>query len=146
MYRGESSYPVPEELTREQMAKARQSFDSAAIHTVEAGFDGIEIYGANGYLLDQFLTGYLNRLTDEYGGSPENRVHFAAEVCHAVREALGLNTAVEIFIPKPGPATTSTGGAGRRGAAVIFPALTETGIDFIHTLGYFTYAPMFRDQ
>jgi 2,4-dienoyl-CoA reductase-like NADH-dependent reductase (Old Yellow Enzyme family) len=52
---------------------------------VEAGFDGIEIHGAHGYLINQFLSGYSNRRTDEYGGSAENRFRFAREVIRAVK-------------------------------------------------------------
>ncbi len=63
-----------------------------------AGFDGVEIHGANGYLLDQFLTDYLNQRTDSYGGSPENRVRFAAEICRDVRDAVGPDMTVGIRI------------------------------------------------
>ncbi|MCI4139606.1 NADH:flavin oxidoreductase, partial [Bacillus vallismortis] len=59
-----------------------------------AGFDGVEIHGANGYLLAQFLTDYTKHRTDEYGGSAENRVHLLVEVTKAVREAVGQDFTV----------------------------------------------------
>ncbi|WP_035782226.1 oxidoreductase, partial [Arthrobacter sp. H14] len=68
-YRGEGPFPVPSEITTEQMAEVREGFVVAALHAKQAGFDGVEIHGANGYLLDQFLTDYFNKRTDEYGGS-----------------------------------------------------------------------------
>lgn len=58
-----------------------------AVH--EAGFDGVEIHGANGYLIDQFLQDVSNTRTDEYGGSIENRARFALEVTEAVVAAVG---------------------------------------------------------
>ena len=97
-YRGEGPYRVPGEITPAQMEEVRQGFVAAALGARDAGFDGVEIHGANGYLLDEFLTDYLNRRTDEYGGSPENRVRFAAEICRAVREAVGPDMTVGIRI------------------------------------------------
>ena len=61
---------------------------NAAKRAQLAGFDGIEIHGANGYLLDGFLTDYTNQRTDEYGGSTENRVRLLVEVSKEIREAV----------------------------------------------------------
>ena len=62
----------------------------AAINAVQrAGFDGVEVHGANGYLVDQFLQDVSNKRTDEYGGSVENRSRFALEVMDAVVDAVG---------------------------------------------------------
>ncbi len=97
-YRGEGPYAVPAEITRRQMDEVRDGFVAAALRAKEAGFDGVEIHGANGYLLDQFLTDYLNERTDDYGGTAENRVRFAAEISSAVREAVGPDMTVGIRI------------------------------------------------
>lgn len=70
------------ELTAEWAIAARKAID-------QAGFDGVEIHGANGYLLDQFLHDNVNRRSDEYGGSIENRSRFVLEVLAAVCEAVG---------------------------------------------------------
>jgi 2,4-dienoyl-CoA reductase-like NADH-dependent reductase (Old Yellow Enzyme family) len=88
-YHGEGSYPVPAAITTAQMNEVREGFVTAALHAQQAGFDGVEIHGANGYLLDQFLTDYLNQRDDHYGGSPKNRARFAAEICQDVQQAVG---------------------------------------------------------
>ena len=67
-----------------------QSYATAAANAVHgAGFDGVEIHGANGYLIDQFLQDVTNKRTDKYGGSVENRARFALEVVHAIVEKVG---------------------------------------------------------
>ncbi len=66
-----------------------EQFRQAAIHARDAGFDGVEIHGANGYLLDQFLRDSSNRRTDSYGGSLANRMRFPLEVTQAVAEVWG---------------------------------------------------------
>lgn len=68
-----------------------ESFAQAAKNAIEAGFDGVEIHGANGYLLDQFLHDNVNKRTDQYGGSIENRCRFPLEVIRAVSEAIGAD-------------------------------------------------------
>ncbi|MCB5290984.1 NADH:flavin oxidoreductase [Arthrobacter sp. SO3] len=144
-YRGEGPYPVPAEITANQMEQVRAGFVTAALHAREAGFDGVEIHGANGYLLDQFLTDYLNDRTDNYGGSPKNRVRFAAEICRAVREAVGPDMSVGIRISQSKVSDNDhrwRGGAEE--ARTIFEALGATGIDFIHTTEYRAAAPAFE--
>lgn len=66
-----------------------QLYATAARNAIRAGFDGVEIHGANGYLIDQFNQDVTNKRTDEYGGSVENRARFALEVTNAVCEAIG---------------------------------------------------------
>jgi len=66
-----------------------EAFGSAAAEARSAGFDGVEIHGAHGYLVDQFLWEHTNRRSDAYGGSFENRLRFAVEVVAAVRAAVG---------------------------------------------------------
>lgn len=146
-YRGEGAYPVPSEITREQLAEVRDGFVSAALRAKEAGFDGIEIHGANGYLLDQFLTDYLNERTDEYGGSVANRVRFPAEVTRAVREAVGPEVTVGIRISQGKVSDNEHKWAGgAEDARVIFETLAATGIDFVHTTEYRAAAPAFGDS
>jgi 2,4-dienoyl-CoA reductase-like NADH-dependent reductase (Old Yellow Enzyme family) len=78
-------YTVPDEMSRFDIHHVINGFVETAKGAVEAGFDGIEIHGAHGYLINQFLSGYSNRRTDEYGGSVENRFRFAREVIRAVK-------------------------------------------------------------
>lgn len=83
-----SPYPCPEEMSRFDIDHVIQGFVETARGAVAAGFDGIEIHGAHGYLISQFLSSYSNRRHDEYGGSIENRFSFAREVIRAVRRVV----------------------------------------------------------
>lgn len=80
---------TPRELTIEEVITIKADFVQAALNAREAGFDAVEIHGANGYLLDQFLHDGSNQRTDEYGGSIENRARFLLEVVDAVACELG---------------------------------------------------------
>jgi len=77
-------YPVPDEMSLFDIEQVINGFVRTAKGAVAAGFDGIEIHGAHGYLINQFLSAYSNRRTDGYGGSPENRYRFTHEVIQAV--------------------------------------------------------------
>ncbi len=79
-------YRVPEELTEEGIARIVLAFRQAAARADSAGFDALEIHGAHGYLIHEFLSPLSNRRTDAYGGSLENRVRFLREVLESVRE------------------------------------------------------------
>jgi 2,4-dienoyl-CoA reductase-like NADH-dependent reductase (Old Yellow Enzyme family) len=87
---GKVPFPVPHALTTEELAVVRNEFVTAAKRAVEeAGLDGVEVHGANGYLLHEFLSPVSNQRDDQYGGSPENRARFVIEVTRAVAEAVG---------------------------------------------------------
>jgi N-ethylmaleimide reductase len=77
-------YEAPRPLTLEEIRTTVQDYANAARKSKEAGFDGVEIHGANGYLVDQFLQTCSNVRTDEYGGSMENRVRFLIEIVEAI--------------------------------------------------------------
>ena len=81
--------PAPRALRTEELARVRDEFVHSAKLALEAGFDGVELHGANGYLLEQFLNPASNQRTDEYGGSIQNRARFVLEVTRAVAEAIG---------------------------------------------------------
>lgn len=85
---GESN-AVPVPLTAEQIRQTVQDYAAAARNAIRAGFDGVELHGANGYLIDQFIQDTCNNRTDEYGGSVERRSRFAVEVIQAVVAAVG---------------------------------------------------------
>ncbi|MFJ8000398.1 alkene reductase [Streptomyces sp. NPDC096310] len=87
--KGMQPHPVPEAMTTAETREALDDFVTAARRSIEAGADGVEIHGANGYLLHQFLSPAANQRTDAYGGSPQNRARFVAEVVTAVAEAVG---------------------------------------------------------
>lgn len=86
---GEQEYPVPEELSEAEIQGLIEEFAHAADLAMQAGFDGVEIHGANGYLIDQFLNTASNHRTDKWGGSIENRVRFAVEVTRAIVKKIG---------------------------------------------------------
>ena len=87
--KGLQDHPVPVEMTEADIAKAIGEYVDASRRAVAAGFDGVELHGANGYLIDQFLNTKSNRRTDRWGGSVENRIRFAVEVAKAVTAAIG---------------------------------------------------------
>lgn len=82
-------HQVPHALKTEEVVAVREEFVAAARRAVDAGFDGVEIHGANGYLVHQFLSPVSNTREDRYGGSPENRAAFAIEVVTAVAAEIG---------------------------------------------------------
>ncbi|KZV68718.1 NADH:flavin oxidoreductase/NADH oxidase [Peniophora sp. CONT] len=85
----DAEHATPRPLTVEEIKEWVQSYAQAAKNAVRAGFDGVEIHSANGYLLDQFIQTNSNERTDEYGGSIENRIRFVSEVTDAVTDAIG---------------------------------------------------------
>ncbi len=87
--KGLQPHPVPVEMAEADIAQAIAEFVDASKRAIAAGFDGVELHGANGYLIDQFLNAKSNRRTDRWGGSVENRSRFAVEVAKAVAAAIG---------------------------------------------------------
>jgi len=81
-------YPVPDAMSHFDIAHVVSGFVETAKGAVTAGFDGVEIHGAHGYLINQFLSSYSNHRTDEYGGTMANRFRFARMIIRAVREVL----------------------------------------------------------
>ncbi|MBO1266686.1 alkene reductase [Arthrobacter cavernae] len=88
---GKQAYPVPRELRSDELPAVIQEIVTASLNAIEAGFDGVELHSANGYLLHEFLAPNTNIRTDSYGGSPENRARFVIETVNAVVAALGAN-------------------------------------------------------
>lgn len=86
---GEQPYPEPKAMSNAEIELAVTGFAEAAENALEAGFDGVEIHGANGYLIEQFLNPAINRRTDDYGGSESKRMRFALEVARAVTNRIG---------------------------------------------------------
>ena len=87
--KGKQAHPVPHALTTDELPGVLQEFVQGSRNAIEAGFDGVELHSANGYLLHEFLAPSSNQRDDTYGGSPENRVRFVIEVVKAVVEAVG---------------------------------------------------------
>ncbi|MFJ5974867.1 alkene reductase [Streptomyces sp. NPDC093060] len=88
---GPQDFVTPQELTDDEIQATIADYVTAARNAVEAGFDGVELHGANGYLIHQFLAPNSNTRTDVWGGTPENRIRFAVETAKAVAEAIGAD-------------------------------------------------------
>ena len=86
---GLQSYPVPKAMTITDIEKAQQECIYAAENAIEAGFDGVELHGANGYLIDQFINAASNKRDDAYGGTGKYRCRFAIEVATKVAKSIG---------------------------------------------------------
>lgn len=87
--KGLQDYSQPSVLSKDGIQKVINDFVLASKNAMDAGFDGVEIHGANGYLLEQFLNPNVNNRKDEYGGSIENRSRFIVEVVQAITNAIG---------------------------------------------------------
>ncbi|WP_022952079.1 alkene reductase [Leucothrix mucor] len=82
---------MPREMTKADIKAVVEEYRQAVLNAMEAGFDGIELHAANGYLINQFIDSEANNRTDEYGGSTENRLRFLGEVVAALVEAIGAD-------------------------------------------------------
>lgn len=145
-YYGNGQYPVPLAMSEEDIADAIEGFAKSAQRALEiAGFDGIEIHGANGYLLDQFLTDVSNQRNDQWGGGVKNRVRLILEVYKAVRNAVGsAPVGVRISQGKVNDFFHKWA-EGEAGAEVIFGALADAGVDFIHVTEFEAWQPAFAE-
>ncbi|NMH70036.1 NADH:flavin oxidoreductase [Bacillus sp. RO3] len=133
-YGGSGDFPIPEAMTGEEIEAVKKSFVESAVNAKEAGFEGVEIHGANGYLLDQFLTDYLNERDDEYGGALDNRLRLMIEVIHEVRSAVGEDFVIGIRVSQGKVADQGyKWPEGQNAAEVIFTSLGKTELDYIHT-------------
>ncbi|MBN9383376.1 MAG: NADH:flavin oxidoreductase [Chitinophagaceae bacterium] len=84
-YGGQGPFPLPAEMTREDIRVLTDGFVQAAMYAQQAGFDGVEVHAANGYLLDQLLTPHLNLRTDEYGGVMANKFRIIGDIIGGVQ-------------------------------------------------------------
>ncbi len=128
----------------EEIKKIIHSYAAAAENAIKAGFDGVEIHGANGYLVDQFLHYHTNQRNDDYGGSPENMARFALEVVNACGAAIGYER-VGLRLSPGGYLHEIVG--DKRDAAVfqyLLETLNTTPIAYVHT-GNFNDAKQFEE-
>lgn len=147
-YRGEGEYPLPRALNDTEIAAIIDSFADAAQYAVEeAGFDGVEIHGANGYLLDQFFTDYTNTRTDRWGGDIAGRLRLSLEVINAVRQRVGKDVVVGIRISQGKVNDFFHKWAnGEEDARTVFTLLSEAGIDYLHLTEFEAWQPAFPDN
>jgi len=125
----DESYNTPVEMTKDDIKNTVNLFRNAALRAYKAGFDMIEIHGAHGYLINQFLSPLSNKRTDEYGGSLKNRARFLKEVIHAVREVwpaekpLGVRVSAEDY---------AEGGNHDTDLAEIINMVKSEGVDMVN--------------
>lgn len=105
---------VPREMTLEDIKRVQEKFVAAAVRCKKAGYDGVELHGAHGYLITQFFSKYYNRRTDAYGGSVENRCRFIDEIIAGIRAKLGnypisVRMCGDEMTPEPGFLTQEDG-------------------------------------
>ncbi|GAA2992855.1 alkene reductase [Kitasatospora albolonga] len=141
---GHQETVVPREMTEQDVRDTVADFAAAARRAVEAGFAGVEVHSANGYLLHQFLSSHTNRRTDGYGGSVANRIRFTVEVVRAVAEAIGPER-VGVRIA---PGVTANGMA-EDDVEEVYPALVEAlaglgGLSYLHVVFADPEQPLFH--
>ncbi|MEW6599449.1 MAG: NADH:flavin oxidoreductase [Nitrospirota bacterium] len=119
---------IPAELTKDEIRDIAAAFKEGARRAVTWGFDGIQLHGAHGYLINQFLSPLTNRRSDEYGGGIENRSRFLFDVYRDVRKAVGGSYPVMI---KLNASDNLPGGFGIDDAIYVAKKLSEEGIDAI---------------
>ncbi|MFT7684472.1 MAG: N-ethylmaleimide reductase [Moritella dasanensis] len=137
----ELTYQTPKAASIEEIAQLISDYSQAAANAIDAGFDGVEIHGANGYLIDQFLHHDSNHRSDEYGQTPENMSRFALDVVDAIVERIGNErTALRV---SPGAYFNMAGDIRDRDVFdYLIPALEKRDLAFLH-IGVFDDAMEF---
>ncbi|CAN3130802.1 NADH:flavin oxidoreductase [Mycobacterium sp. smrl_JER01] len=132
-YGGAGAWPTPRAMTDADIDATVAGFVEAARRAEAAGFDGVEVHAANGYLLDQFLTEYTNTRDDEYGGPVENRIRLTSRIVRQIRDAVAADTLVGVRLSqtKVNDFTYRWPG-GAADAEVIFSRLAEAEVDYLH--------------
>ena len=138
---GMEEIPTPRALETAEVKAVVADFRKAAENAKAAGFDGVEIHGANGYLVDQFIQSGTNQRTDEYGGSVENRARFALEVVQAAVDVLGADRVGIRLAP-----TGNMGGIHDENRLATFSYVTEQlnkfGLAYLHVIEALPGHPM----
>ena len=132
-YGGSGPFQAPREASAEDLREVVDGFAAAARNAAAAGFDGVEVHAANGYLLDQFITEYTNLRTDEYGGSTANRVRFVAEIVQRLADEApeGFAVGVRISQTKVNDMVYRWSGGGDD-VVVIAQELAKAGASYLH--------------
>lgn len=125
-------FATPRALTEAEILDIIQRFARSAALAEQAGFQGVQIHGAHGYLVSQFLSPHHNKRTDRWGGTPENRMRFVLEVYRAIREATSAQFCVGI---KLNSADFQRGGFTEEESLAVIKCLAEAGIDLVEISG-----------
>jgi len=125
---------IPVELTKEEIKRIVMDFRKAALRVKEAGFDGVEIHSAHGYLLNQFLSPLTNKRKDEYGGDIYGRIKIHLEIIKEIRDAVGEDFPILLRI---GASDYKEGGTTVEDSKIAAAAFEKAGVDIIDISGGF---------
>lgn len=120
---------LPKELSTEEVKELVEKFAQATRRAKEAGYDAVELHGAHGYLINQFLSPYSNRRTDEYGGTFMNRLRFPLEIIKRIKELVGEDFLIIYRITAD---EMVEGGLTIDDTKIIIPMLENAGIAAVH--------------
>jgi NADPH2 dehydrogenase len=137
------SRPIPQALTVERIHVIEEQFAAAAALALQAGFDGVEVHGAHGYLLDAFLSRKQNTRSDEYGGAMPNRIRMLTETCRLVRERVGdgplVGCRISLF-------NKLHEGFSHTDLSILVHGLEASGIDLLHVSTQSVFREYFGTQ
>lgn len=144
VYRGRGEFAKPLPLDDAMIYEIVEGFADSAARAIAAGFDGVEIHGANGYLIDQFLTRYTNRREDAYGGSTANRIRLLERIVETARRRIGAAPVLGVRISQ-GKVNdfAHRWEAGLQDARELFDRLGALPLDYIHTTEFEAWQPAF---
>lgn len=125
--------PAPRALSTDEVPGEVRAFADAARRAVDAGFDGVELHGANGYLIQQFLSSNANLRTDAYGGSVTGRIRFAVEAAEAAADAIGADR-VGIRLSPGGTIWDIAEDDVPQLYGALFDALSPLGLAYVHVM------------
>jgi N-ethylmaleimide reductase len=131
-FQGRKRIVTPRALETEEIPGVVEQFRRAAENALEAGFDGVELHGSNGYLLDQFLRDGSNQRTDQYGGSIENRARLPLEVAQAVVGVWGAERVGYRLFPQPFPYAGMTDSNPVQTFTYLARELSRLGLAYLH--------------
>jgi N-ethylmaleimide reductase len=142
---GMQDFPTPRTLELAEIPGVVRQFAEGARHAKAAGFDGVEIHGANGYLIDQFLRDGSNRRSDVYGGSVENRARFLLEVTEAVAAVWGADR-VGVRLSPTGPFNDMSDSDPETTFGYAAEALGKYGLSYLHAVLPGSHDPSTREH
>ena len=130
-YEGMQDYELPKKMSVEEIQETKEEYVKAAKNAMKAGFDGVEVHSANGYLLDQFLRDGTNSRSDEYGGNIEKRARFLFEVVEAVCSAIGSDK-VGVRLSPSGTMNDMSDSNPQKHFAYVCQKLNDFNLAYVH--------------
>jgi 2,4-dienoyl-CoA reductase-like NADH-dependent reductase (Old Yellow Enzyme family) len=135
--------PIPRELTEKEIKEVILAFGQAARRAIESGFDGVEIHGANGGLIQQFFSPQANKRTDDWGGTLENRMKFGLKIIDEVKQIVEEHAKKPFIVGyRLSPEETTTPGITMADSLAFIDVLATKGLDYLHvSLNHFWTPP-----